>query len=137
MKKVSDKFKRLLNASKNTGANVIRGILDGMQRCVITMVEVLYQIDSFLLILLFNAVFGEACIAQYGYTDFIVCDVVMIGLCTTIKHFHEEIKKHKMRESHKDGKRFTILDANGNPSIRKEDLPEIIEYLYELEEHNE
>ncbi len=31
-------------------------------------------------------------------------------------------------------KRFVHLDDNGNPSIRTEDLPEIIEYLYRLEE---
>lgn len=30
--------------------------------------------------------------------------------------------------------RYTYLDKGGNPSIKVEDLPDIIQYLYELEE---
>lgn len=131
MRKVFEKF---LNVSKKTSVEIIRGILDGMQRCITIMIEVMYQIDSFVLILIFNAVFGEACIAQYGYADFITCDVFLIWFCAAIKHFHAEIKKHKAKEAHKNKRRFTTLDAKGNPSIKKEDLPEIIEYLYALEE---
>lgn len=34
-------------------------------------------------------------------------------------------------------KKFTFLDELGNPSIRIEDLPEIIDFLYRLENKDE
>lgn len=63
-------------------------------------------------------------------TVIVVC-LMMIWMCLVLRTIHVE---HTVRRSEK---RFTHIDQFGHPCINVEDLPEIVEYLYRLEEMEE
>lgn len=68
-------------------------------------------------------------------TFIIVCGSLVIALfLSAIRWASEWESLYVRKEFYKHNGRFTSTDSNGNPIIRVEDIPEIIEFLYALEE---
>lgn len=75
-------------------------------------------------------------------TEYDVLSVMCVALCIAlylaiIRWLSEWEEDYVRRTMYHERGRFTSLDTNGNPIIRVEDIPEIIEFLYDLEEGNE
>lgn len=66
--------------------------------------------------------------------EFVLITLIMFWCCLVIREVHKENCKKREREIRHNKKRFTHLNEKGDPIIMIEDLPEIIEYLYRLEE---
>lgn len=107
--------------------NVVEKLLD--------IVHLLYVLRTELLILFLTFM---SCMVVSGSRE--IRGILVIGLICAIFNCAVKAtnKLYMKRLSTKRGtvQRYTYLDKGGNPSIRVEDLPQIIQYLYELEEES-
>lgn len=110
---------------------IIQNILDSVYSVLVPIGELMYIIRDFIAIalMLYAGAFGMPKEGLY------VVSLFVFWFCLALRHVHIEYKNLKRKKN--STKRFTYLDRDGNPSIRIEDLPEIVEYLYRLEEENE
>lgn len=110
---------------------VMQRIADRGYFALISLGELLYHIRE--LILLAVMMISVKC--EIPVRGAFLVSLFLLWLCLTLRQAHREHKR--LKRIKKSDKRFTYLDKDGNPSIRIEDLQEIVEYLYRLEEQNE
>lgn len=110
----------------------VKEIIKVIKKAVLALGELLYIIKDVLVLLLMSILGVSLSQTQNDSSAVILFALILFWLCMVLRQVHNEYKKLMRKEMAR--KRFTHLDGNGNPSIRTEDLPEIIEYLYRLEE---
>ena len=110
----------------------MRECLESCKKLVIMLCEVLYIIKDLIALLIMSIVGWSLSPTENDRTMVILLALVMFWVCMALRQIHREyismIKKDIVN------KRFTHVDDYGNPYIKREDLPEVIEYLYRLEE---
>lgn len=94
--------------------------------------ELLYRLREFMVILLLGIGLVSTAQSREDAGIATLFCLILVWVCLVLRQLHREYKAYK-RSKEKD-KRFTFVDINGNPSIRIEDLPEIVEHLFRVEE---
>lgn len=97
------------------------------------VIDAAYRARDFIMILSLTAICCESYCAQNGYRALLLIDIILVLFCLAIRRMYT-LYKHDKHEKSKPKRRFVFLDDNGNPTIKVEDLPEIIDYLHILEE---
>lgn len=110
-----------------------QGLFDALYRILIPLGEILYMLRDILVLVIMTFV-GKAVAGGLNVYGLYILAFAVFWLCLSVRQIHLEYKRLERKNS--SGKRFTFLDDGGNPSIRIEDLPEIVDYLYRLEESN-
>lgn len=90
------------------------------------MAAVLFKLQA-VISLIFGAYLGKRSVFEQSFGDAIFLVVFGLMLILLINIFYVSTRLPNK-------KRFTYTDEMGNKCIRSEDLPQIIDYLYEQEE---
>lgn len=110
----------------------MRECLEFCKKLVIMICEALYLVKDFIVILIMSILGCSLSLNENDRTMVILLALVMFWVCMVLRQIHKEYLTMMRRElAHK---RFTNIDNYGNPYIKAEDLPEIVDYLYRLEE---
>lgn len=110
----------------------MRECLESCKKLVIMLCEVLYLVKDFLALLIMSIIGWSLSPTENDRTMVILLALVMFWVCMVLRQIHKEYLTMMRRDlAHK---RFTHIDDFGNPYIKEEDLPEIVEYLHRLEE---
>lgn len=110
----------------------MRKCLESCKKLVIMLCEVLYLVKDFLALLIMSIIGWSLSHTENDRTMVILLALVMFWVCMVLRQIHKEYLTMMRRElAHK---RFTHIDSYGNPYIKAEDLPEVVDYLYRLEE---
>lgn len=94
------------------------------------IVRFIIRVREFIVLIIvstFTIISEECHLELYQCLSFVLFVGVVLLLLRTIRKNVDQ----------NDTKRFTHLDNNGNPCIKVEDLPEIVDYLYFIEEERE
>ena len=110
----------------------MRECLESCKKLVIMLCEVLYLIKDFLALLIMSIIASSLSPTENDRTMVILLTLVMFWVCMVLRQIHKEYLTMMRREL--VHKRFTHIDNYGNPYINEEDLPEVVDYLYRLEE---
>ena len=110
----------------------MRECLESCKKLLIMLCEVLYLIKDFIALLVMSIVGWSLSPTDNDRTMVILLALVVFWVCMVLRQVHKEYIVMMRRElAHK---RFTHIDNYGNPYINGEDLPELVDYLYRLEE---
>lgn len=110
----------------------MRECLESCKKLVIMLCEVLYLIKDFIALLIMSIVGWSLSHTENDRTMVILLALFMFWVCMVLRQIHKDYLAMMRRElAHK---RFTHIDDYGNPYIKEEDLPEVVDYLYRLEE---
>lgn len=94
--------------------------------------QVLYEIRDAVCIIVLGIAGISVCSDEIQQLGIYLIIVILVFACAWLRIVHSAFIK-LVNQSNK-GKRFTFLDSEGNPTILIEDIPEIVDYLYRLEE---
>lgn len=103
-----------------------------LTKLVLEFCELLYRLREFIVILLLGIGLVYRSPSREDAVIAALFCLMLVWVCLVLRQWHREYKIYKRNE--KKNKRFTFVDNNGNPNIRIEDLPEIVEYLFRIEE---
>ena len=110
----------------------MRECLEFCKKLIIMLCEVLYLVKDFLALLIMSIIASSLSPTENDRTMVILLTLVMFWVCMVLRQIHKEYLTMMRRElAHK---RFTRIDNYGNPYIKAEDFPEVVDYLYRLEE---
>lgn len=110
----------------------MRGCLEYCKKLVVMLCEVFYLVKDFLVLLIMSIIGWRLSPTENDRTMVILLALVMFWVCMALRQIHKEYLTMMRRElAHK---RFTHIDNYGNPYVKEEDLPEVVDYLYRLEE---
>lgn len=110
----------------------MRECLESCKKLVIMLCEVLYLVKDFLALLIMSIIGWSLSPTENDRTMVILLALVMFWVCMVLRQIHKEYLTMMRREL--ANKRFTHIDDYGNPYIKAEDFPEVVDYLYRLEE---
>ena len=110
----------------------MRECLESCKKLVIMLCEVLFLVKDFLVLLIMSIIGWSLSPTENDRTMVILLALVMFLVCMVLRQIHKEYLTMMRREL--VHKRFTHIDNYGNPYIKEEDLPEVVDYLYRLEE---
>lgn len=112
----------------------MKNVLEFTKRLFLVILELLYEIRCTVVVLIFLFYMLETYTEyKYKYAALVLC-IMIYAAGMALRYFHKLYKDIERKDMVTDIKRYTYLDKNGNPSIRTEDLPEIIDILYRIEE---
>lgn len=110
----------------------MREFLQSIRKLIILLCEVAYILKDFIVLLVMGIVgYSLGSTREDRVMDILLC-LILFWVCMVLRQLHREYLKLMKKEI--ADKRFTHIDDFGNPYIKGEDLPEIVEYLYRLEE---
>lgn len=110
----------------------MRERLESCKKLVIMLCEVLYLIKDFIALMIMSIVGLSLSPTENDRTMIVLFALVVFWVCMVLRQIHKEYLVMMRRElAHK---RFTHIDDYGNPYIKREDLPEVVDYIYRLEE---
>ena len=110
----------------------MRECLEYCKKLVIMLCEVLYLVKDFLALLIMSIIGWSLSTTENDRTMVILLALVMFWVCMVLRQIHKEYITMMRRDLPHE--RFTHIDNYGNPYLNEEDLPEVVDYLYRLEE---
>ena len=110
----------------------MRECLESCKKLVIMLCEVLYLIKDLIAMLIMSIVGWSLSPTENDRTMVIMLALVVFWVCMALRQIHKEyLTTMRIELAHK---RFTHIDDYGNPYTKGEDLPEVVDYIYRLEE---
>lgn len=119
---------------KNTVKEFIEVLWNALYTAVCFMAIVLYHFKDIIWICVLSWVMYDSAIDSEQKLQSVLYALFGIIICMYIRLFYSWYIKHRNTRYVEQRKRFTSLDKNGNPVVKIEDLPEIVDFLYRLEE---
>lgn len=115
-------------------SRTIKLILNTIVLVVLPICEFLYRTRDLFVISIISIACLSCCKGIYSPNEFMVLIMFLAWICLLLRVVHRKYKAEQYSKLKKQRKRFTSLNKEGHPQIYTEDLPEIIEFLYRLEE---
>lgn len=113
----------------------MKEVFEEIKEVSIIFSQVLYMIrDALVLIILGIAGIAVSPSREHRLEMYLLI-AILVFVCAGLRIAHHSYVKLVSKSRGK--KRFTFLDSEGNPTIMIEDIPEIVDYLYRLEEEEQ
>lgn len=111
--------------------NTLKDILKAIEEVISSLLSFIYRWREFFILWIMSSSNIAFCWTVEQIHSIIILVLILVFVCIALRYWHKVYQRSYYQIGEK--KRFVVLDDNGNPSVRIEDLPEIVEYLYRLE----
>lgn len=119
--------------------NVFSEFIDLISSATFLLLRVVYTFRHSVVLILMSIVAISLSDTTEQKLCVVILMLILLWFCEFLKVILNAFSMKICKKAYKEisrRKKYTFLDANGNPSIRTEDLPEIIDILYAMEGGN-
>lgn len=113
----------------------MKEVFEEIKEVSILFGQVLYLIKDGIVLIVLGIAGLAVCPDEVKRLEMYILILIMFLVCVGLRLVHNKYKDLLRKSSGK--KRFTFLDEEGNPTIYIEDIQQIVEYLYQIEEEEQ